>query len=67
MRLVKIGIANVDATVGAVRSNTDRCLEHAHALGAAGASLAVFPEQVIGGYASEDLVQWTGFVDAQWK
>src|SRR5262245_54906477 len=67
MRLAKVGIANVNATVGAVRSNTDRCIEQAARLGAEGASLGVFPEQVIGGYASEDLVQWTGFVEAQWR
>ncbi|WP_437957970.1 NAD(+) synthase [Sorangium sp. So ce119] len=65
MRLVKIGIANVNATVGAVRSNTDRCLSLAHAMARDDVTLAVFPEQVIGGYASEDLVQWPAFVASQ--
>ncbi len=65
MRLVKIGIASVNATVGAVRSNVDRCVRLAHALAEDGATLALFPEQVIGGYAMEDLVQWRGFVAAQ--
>ena len=65
MRLVQIGIANVNPTVGAVRSNTDRCIELAASLGAAGASLGVFPEQVVGGYAAEDLVQWHAFVEKQ--
>ncbi len=65
MRLVKIGIASVDATVGAVRSNVDRCLRVARAMADADVTLAVFPEQVIGGYASEDLVQWRGFVESQ--
>lgn len=65
MRLVKIGIANVNATVGAVRSNTDRCLSLAHAMARDDVTLAVFPEQVIGGYAAEDLVQWHAFVDSQ--
>lgn len=67
MRLVQVAIANVNSTVGAVRSNVDRCIELAHLLGREEVSLAVFPEQVIGGYASEDLVQWTNFVDAQWQ
>ncbi len=31
----------------------------------AGVTLGAFPEQVIGGYPPEDLVQWRGFVDAQ--
>jgi NAD+ synthase (glutamine-hydrolysing) len=65
MRLVKIALASVDATVGAVRSNTDRCVRLAHAMAEDGATLALFPEQVIGGYAMEDLVQWRGFVAAQ--
>ncbi|WP_437675983.1 NAD(+) synthase [Sorangium sp. So ce131] len=65
MRLVKIGIANVNATVGAVRSNTDRCLSLAHAMAREDVTVAVFPEQVIGGYASEDLVQWPAFVASQ--
>jgi NAD+ synthase (glutamine-hydrolysing) len=65
MRLVKIGIANVDATVGAVRSNTDRCLALARTMASEDVTLAVFPEQVIGGYAAEDLVQWRAFVESQ--
>jgi NAD+ synthase (glutamine-hydrolysing) len=65
MRLVKLGIANVDSTVGAVRSNVDRCLRAAHAMAAENVTIAVFPEQVVGGYASEDLVQWSAFVETQ--
>jgi NAD+ synthase (glutamine-hydrolysing) len=65
MRLLKIGLASVNATVGAVRSNTDRCLALAHAMAEDDATIAVFPEQVIGGYAAEDLVQWRGFVQSQ--
>src|SRR5690606_26076209 len=29
-------------------------------------TLGLFPEQAIGGYSPEDLVQWQGFVDRQW-
>lgn len=65
MRLVKIGIANVNATVGAVRSNTERCISLARAMAGEDVTLAVFPEQVIGGYAAEDLVQWRAFVASQ--
>jgi NAD+ synthase (glutamine-hydrolysing) len=65
MRLVKIGLANVNATVGAVRSNVDRCLRLAHAMAEESVTLAVFPEQVIGGYAMEDLVQWRGLIASQ--
>lgn len=65
MRLVKIGLASVNATVGAVRSNTDRCLAVAHAMAKDDVTIAVYPEQVIGGYAPEDLVQWRTFVTSQ--
>ncbi|AUX27571.1 NAD+ synthetase [Sorangium cellulosum] len=65
MRLVKIGIANVNSTVGAVRSNTDRCIALARSMAREDVTLAVFPEQAIGGYAAEDLVQWPAFVESQ--
>ncbi len=66
MRLVKIGIANVNSTVGAVVSNTSRVIRRAEDAHANGASLVVFPEQVLGGYSPEDLVQWPAYVAAQW-
>src|SRR4051812_341063 len=65
MRLVRIAIANVNTTVGAMRSNVDRCVALARAAAADGASIVAFPEQAVGGYAPEDLVQWRRFVDAQ--
>jgi NAD+ synthase (glutamine-hydrolysing) len=65
MRLIRIAIANVNTTVGAVRSNVDRALSVARAAAADGATLIAFPEQMIGGYPPEDLIQWRAFVDAQ--
>jgi NAD+ synthase (glutamine-hydrolysing) len=65
MRLVRIALANVNATVGACRSNVDRAIDLARAAAADGATLVAMPEQLIGGYPPEDLVQWRAFVDAQ--
>jgi NAD+ synthase (glutamine-hydrolysing) len=65
MRLIRIGIANVNATVGAIDDNTSRCVELAQAMSRDHVTLAVFPEQVLGGYSAEDLVQWQGFVASQ--
>lgn len=65
MRLIQIAVANVDPTVGAVRSNVDRMLSQAREMGAAGVTLACFSEQVVGGYPPEDLIQWRSFVDSQ--
>jgi NAD+ synthase (glutamine-hydrolysing) len=65
VRLIEIGVASLDATVGAVRSNADAVIRRAREMAEAGATIACFPEQVLGGYPSEDLVQWGAFVDAQ--
>jgi len=66
MRLVNLGLGNIDSTVGAFAANTDRCLEQARAMAESGVTVALFPEQVIGGYPAEDLIQWQGFVEHQW-
>jgi len=65
MRIVRLAIANVDTTVGALRSNVDRALQLARAAAADRATLCAFPEQLVAGYPPEDLVQWRAFVDQQ--
>ncbi len=65
MRLVQLAVASVNTTVGAVRSNTDRVIDLARAMARDGATVGCFPEQVIGGYPPEDLIQWRAFVAAQ--
>jgi NAD+ synthase (glutamine-hydrolysing) len=65
MRLVRIALANVNATVGAVHANVDRALGLVRAAAVDGATIVALPEQVIGGYPPEDLVQWRQFVAAQ--
>ncbi|MBX3197458.1 MAG: NAD(+) synthase [Labilithrix sp.] len=66
MRLIRIAVANVNTTVGAVRSNVDRAVALAQAAAEDGATVVAFPEQLVAGYSPEDLVQWRAFVDAQW-
>src|SRR5262245_10024229 len=65
MRLAKLAVASVTPTVGAVRSNVTRLIDIAREMADADVTLAGFPEQVIGGYPSEDLVQWRGFLEGQ--
>ncbi len=75
MRLVRIALANVNSTVGACRSNVDRAVALVRAAVTAPAAMpgstpevptiVALPEQLIGGYPPEDLVQWRAFVDAQ--
>jgi NAD+ synthase (glutamine-hydrolysing) len=66
MRLVRVALANANATVGACRTNVDRAISLARAAATDGASIVAFPEQIVGGYPPEDLVQWRAFIDAQW-
>ncbi len=67
MRLVRIALAHVNTTVGATRSNVDRAIAAARSACGDGATIVVLPEQTIGGYMQEDLVQWRAFVEAQWR
>jgi NAD+ synthase (glutamine-hydrolysing) len=65
MRLAKVAVASVSPTVGAVTSNVTQLIAVAREMADAEVTLAGFPEQAIGGYPPEDLVQWRGFLDAQ--
>jgi len=67
MRLVKIGLASVNTTVGATHGNVDRALRFAEQMAPSGVTVAVYPEQMVGGYPPEDLIQWQGFVEEQWQ
>ena len=65
MRLAKLAVASLSPTVGAVRSNVSRLIEVANEMAAANVTIGAFPEQVVGGYPPEDLVQWPGFMAGQ--
>lgn len=65
MRLAKLAVASVSPTVGAVRSNVDRLIAVAREMAEAKVTIAAFPEQAVGGYPPEDLVQWPGFLVGQ--
>ncbi|MEZ4561561.1 MAG: NAD(+) synthase [Thermomicrobiales bacterium] len=66
MRLVRIGLGSINTTVGAFRANADQVIALAADMAADRVTVALFPEQAIGGYPVEDLIQWQGFVDRQW-
>lgn len=65
MRLAKLAVASVSPTVGAVHSNVSTLIAIAREMAAENVTIAAFPEQVIGGYPPEDLVQWPGFLIGQ--
>jgi NAD+ synthase (glutamine-hydrolysing) len=66
MRLVKIGIANINTMVGDFAANTDKAIARAKEMAEQDCTVGCFQEQVIGGYPAEDLVQWRTFVSQQW-
>jgi NAD+ synthase (glutamine-hydrolysing) len=65
MRLARLAVASVSPTVGAVTSNVTQVIAMAHRMADDEVTIAAFPEQVVGGYPPEDLVQWRGFLDGQ--
>ena len=65
MRLAKLAVASLSPTVGAVRSNASRLIAVANEMAAGNVTIGAFPEQVIGGYPPEDLVQWPDFLIGQ--
>jgi NAD+ synthase (glutamine-hydrolysing) len=65
MRLAKLAVASVSPTVGAVHSNVSRLIAVAQEMADANVTIGAFPEQAIGGYPPEDLVQWPGFLIGQ--
>jgi len=67
MRLIKIGLANINTTVGAFKTNTDKIIKNMEELATQKCTIGCFSEQTIAGYPCEDLVQWESFVAKQRK
>ncbi len=65
MQLIKIGIANVNATVGNFTGNFSKVAAIAEEALREKVTLVAFNEQVISGYPVQDLVQFGGFVERQ--
>jgi len=61
---MRIGLAQVNATVGDLDGNADLIVEWTRRAADAGAALVVFPEMMLTGYPVEDLALRASFVDA---
>jgi NAD+ synthase (glutamine-hydrolysing) len=61
---LRIGLAQVNATVGDLAGNSDRVIEWTMRAAEQGARIVVFPEMVLTGYPVEDLALRRSFVDA---
>ena len=62
MRMLRIGLAQLDPTVGDLDGNTDRILAAIADARARGVELLVFPEMMLTGYPPEDLLLKPGFL-----
>jgi NAD+ synthase (glutamine-hydrolysing) len=60
----RIGLAQVNATVGDLTGNSDKVIEWTMRAAEQGARIVVFPEMVLTGYPVEDLALRRSFVDA---
>jgi NAD+ synthase (glutamine-hydrolysing) len=61
---LRIGLAQVNATVGDLAANSDKVIEWTMRAAEQGARIVVFPEMVLTGYPVEDLALRKSFVDA---
>ncbi|MGO8959601.1 MAG: NAD+ synthase [Streptosporangiaceae bacterium] len=64
MPQLRIGLAQVNATVGDLAGNSDKVLEWTMRAAEQGARIVVFPEMMLTGYPVEDLALRGSFVDA---
>lgn len=63
MESLRIGIAQINTTVGALAANAAKIQAASEKLAAAGADLILFPEMAICGYPPEDLMMKAHFVE----
>src|SRR3712207_82920 len=59
---MRIGFAQINATVGDITGNTNKISEAYRELSAAGADVVITPELAISGYPPQDLVFKSSFV-----
>jgi NAD+ synthase (glutamine-hydrolysing) len=62
--LLRVGLAQVNPTVGDIRGNARMIADHISRARDEGAALVVFPELTLSGYPPEDLLLKTGFLEA---
>jgi len=60
---IRLGLAQINATVGALRDNADKIVSFSRQAETRGASIVLFPELALSGYPPEDLILKTHFLD----
>jgi NAD+ synthase (glutamine-hydrolysing) len=64
---MKIGLAQINTTVGDINGNRDRVIQTLEKARESGVDIAVFPELCLTGYPPRDLLGLHGFVEANLK
>jgi NAD+ synthase (glutamine-hydrolysing) len=67
MRTLRIGLCQINTTVGDIEGNTKKILGYIAKGKKMGADLLVFPEMAVTGYPPEDLLLMPKFIDANLK
>ncbi len=63
LRVLRVGLAQIDCTVGAIGANVDKMIEYAARAAGEEVDLLAFPELAVCGYPPEDLLFKPQFVD----
>src|SRR5216110_3178320 len=63
MRRIRVGLAQINPTVGAIEANARLVLDWMERARAAGADLVAFPELALTGYPPEDLLIRAPFIE----
>ncbi len=67
MRTLRIGLCQINTTVGDIEGNTKKILDYVRKGKRVGADLLVFPEMAVTGYPPEDLLFMPRFIEANLK
>jgi len=67
MRTLRIGLCQINTTVGDIEGNTKKILDYIAKGKKMGADLLVFPEMAVTGYPPEDLLLMPKFIEANLK
>jgi NAD+ synthase (glutamine-hydrolysing) len=67
MRTIRIGLCQINTTVGDIEGNTKKILDYIAKGKKMGADLLVFPEMAVTGYPPEDLLFMPKFIEANLK
>jgi NAD+ synthase (glutamine-hydrolysing) len=67
MRTLRIGLCQINTTVGDIEGNTRKILDYISKGKRMGVDLLAFPEMAVTGYPPEDLLLMTKFIDANLK